>query len=118
MKSFLTCVAGLTWAMPLLIGCSTHRSIEHDELTPSAVTSAIMSAFPNAKINSAKAEKEDIDLYEVSFTDHGKKKDADVTPDGTILGTEETVEESEVPPAALASIKKAAGEAKIQGYEK
>src|SRR4051812_30366668 len=114
MKNSFKWSAGLVGAALLLIGCSTHRSIEYGELTPSAVTSAIMSAFPDAKITSAKAEKEDIDLYEVSFTDHGKKKDADVTPDGTILGTEETVEESEVPPQALASIKRVAADAKIQ----
>jgi hypothetical protein len=86
--------------------------------TPKAVTNAVMKAHPDAKITSAKAEKEEIDQFEVEFTDHGKKMSADVTPDGTIIEIEEALEAADVPAAARAAIEKAADGGTVKEYEK
>jgi len=120
MSKLFSGVSGLAAAILLLAGCTHHHreSEESSAPAPAAVTSAITSAYPGAQITATHSEKEEIDLFEVSFTADGKKHDADVTPDGTILSVEETVGESDVPAAALSAIRNAAQGASVRRYEK
>lgn len=99
-------------------GCASQSKSDQTAQAPDAVKEAVMAAHPGASITKVKAEKEEIDEYEVEFTDHGRKMSADVAPNGTIIETEERVEESEVPAAAREAIQRAAEGGRIKGYEK
>jgi len=72
---------------------------------PAAVTTAIEKAFPKSTVQVCKAEREDgHDQFEVKLTKaDGAKLEADVSPAGAILQTEEVVALDRVP----AAVKKA-----------
>ena len=68
---------------------------------PTAVTDAITKAFPKAKVDRCKAEKEHgHDQFEVRVTKaDASKAEVDVAPDGKILQVEETIAPAELPDA-------------------
>ena len=100
------------------LGVASASAAEKKNAAPAAVREAVMAAHPDARITSIKPEKEEIDQFEVEFTETGKKMGADVAPDGTILEIEEPLKEDEVPAAAKEAIMKAAEGGTIKGYEK
>ena len=77
-----------------------------------------MKAHPGARITAVKAEKEEIEQFEVKFTAGGKKMTADVARDGTILETDEPVEERNLPAGVRRAAQKAAEGGRITGAEK
>jgi hypothetical protein len=70
---------------------------------PPAVRSAAVKAHPDAAVTACKQEKEHGKTqYEVKLTGKaGEKLELDVSPDGTILLTEEYVDLKNVPPAVM-----------------
>lgn len=70
---------------------------------PAEVTKAIDKAFPKAKVDNCKAEKEKgHDQFEVKLTRaDGSKAEVDVSPDGKILQVEEKVALDKVPAAVM-----------------
>lgn len=82
------------------------------------LTQAIKTAYPDAVIKGMGSETEDgVSFYEVKFTSKGKKIEADVTADGTLLETEEAADIGTFPEPAAKAIKAAATGAKIGGTE-
>lgn len=72
------------------------------------VTQTIRNTFPDVVISSMAKENEDgLDVIGVAFTSKGKKMDADVTPDGILVGTEEEADIKAFPKAAAKALKKA-----------
>jgi hypothetical protein len=72
------------------------------------VTQAIKDAFPEAVISNMAKEKEDgLDVIGVAFTSKGSKIDADVTPDGILVETEESADIKTFPRPAAKALKKA-----------
>lgn len=72
------------------------------------VAKAIKEAFPDAVISEMAKETEDgLEVIGVLFTSQGNKIDADVTPDGILLETEQSADVSEFPRPAAKALKKA-----------
>jgi hypothetical protein len=72
------------------------------------VSQAVKDAFPDAVIGDMVKEKEDgLDVIGVAFTSKGNKIDADVTPDGILVGTEEAADIKLFPKPAAKALKKA-----------
>ncbi len=72
------------------------------------VSQAIKDAFPDAVIGNMVKEKEDgLDVIGVAFTSKGNKIDADVTPEGVLVETEESADIKTFPKSAAKALKKA-----------
>jgi hypothetical protein len=72
------------------------------------VAQAIKDAFPDAIIGDMVKEKEDgLDVIGVAFTSKSNKIDADVTPEGILVGTEEAADIKTFPKPAAKALKKA-----------
>ena len=72
------------------------------------VAKAIKEAFPDAVISEMAKETEDgLEVIGVLFTSQGNKIDADVTPDGILLETEQSADISAFPRPAAKALKKA-----------
>ena len=101
---------------------------------PQPVLQAIEKRFPGATIQKWSKENEHgAVLYDVEFTQDGKKLEADVTPDGTIDNWEREIPVSELPQAvrdgalaarpgasiveAMACTRVADGKDALEGYE-
>jgi hypothetical protein len=87
---------------------------------PTAVTDAIAKAFPKAKIDSCKAEKEHgHDQFEVRVTKaDAKRAEIDVAPDGKILQVEEKIAPAELPDAVKKAFAAKYPKAKAERAEK
>jgi uncharacterized membrane protein YkoI len=72
---------------------------------PAAVTAAVAKAYPDARTSSCKEEKEEGKTqYEVKIdTKDARKLELDVSPDGSILQTEEKVGVDTLPKAVQAA---------------
>jgi hypothetical protein len=72
------------------------------------VSQAIKEAFPDAVIGDMAKENEDgLDVIAVGFTSKGVKIDADVTPDGILVETEQAADIKTFPQPAADALKKA-----------
>ena len=87
---------------------------------PTAVTDAIAKAFPKAKIDRCKAEKEHgHDQFEVRLTKaDAKRAEVDVAPDGKILQVEEKIAPAELPDAVKKAFAAKYPKAKAERAEK
>ena len=87
---------------------------------PTAVTDAIAKAFPKAKIDGCKAEKEHgHDQFEVRLTKaDAKHAEVDVAPDGKILQVEEKIAPAELPDAVKKAFAAKYPKAKAERAEK
>lgn len=87
---------------------------------PTAVTDAIAKAFPKAKVDGCKAEKEHgHDQFEVRVTKaDAKKAEVDVSPDGKILQVEEKIAPAELPDAVKKAFATKYPKAKAERAEK
>ncbi|HEV7516267.1 MAG TPA: PepSY-like domain-containing protein [Thermoanaerobaculia bacterium] len=72
---------------------------------PAAVTDAAQKAYPAAKVTACKQEKEKGKVqYEVKLeTQEAKKLELDISPEGSILLTEEAVAVDSVPKSVMAA---------------
>ena len=91
-----------------------------DTACPAAVTTAIDKAFPKAKIDSCKPEKEHgHDQFEVKLTRaDGSKAEVDVAPDGKILQVEEAIAVDKLPAAVVKAFAAKFPKTKIDRAEK
>jgi hypothetical protein len=86
---------------------------------PEAVRKTFDDKFPNAKIESAVAEKEGGGtVWDIEFRVGKQHKETDIAEDGTMLEFSEQVTQKSVPKAAMSAIKKAAEGGKINHVEK
>ena len=87
---------------------------------PTAVTDAIAKAFPRAKVDRCKAEKEHgHDQFEVRLTKaDAKQAEVDVAPDGKILQVEEKIAPAELPDAVKKAFSAKYPKAKLERAEK
>jgi hypothetical protein len=77
------------------------------------VSKAIKDAFPDAVVSEMAKENENgLDIVEVKFTSKGSKIEADVTPDGTLVETEEAADITTFPEPAAKALNKATKEMK------
>ena len=101
-------VAGLS-----LAGMASSQVLAADKEKPAPevqvkVSQAIKDAFPDAVIgDTAKGNEDGLDVITVAFTSKGNKMDADVTPGGLLVGTEEPADIKTFPKAAAKALKKA-----------
>jgi hypothetical protein len=82
------------------------------------LTEVIKAAYPDVAVTSMGKETEDgLSFVEVKFTTKGSKLEADVTEEGTIVGTEEAADMKDFPKSARKALKKATKGMKIRGTE-
>lgn len=86
---------------------------------PTAVTTAVMKAFPKSTLGACKAEHEHgKDLFEVKLTkSSGEKVEVDVAPDGTVLQVEEKIAVDALPAAVKKAFAARYPKAKATGAE-
>jgi len=87
---------------------------------PPAAADAVKAAFPKAKIEEAKLEKESgLDIYEVELEQEGEPEvEVEVASNGTIVEIETEIAQKDVPAAVLQAIQAAAPDAKIEEVKK
>ncbi len=96
-----------------LVGGITSNGLAAEKEAPSPevqakVSQAIKDVFPDAVIGSMAKEREDgLDLIGVGFTSKGAEIDADVTPDGILVETEQAARLETFPKPAAKALKKA-----------
>jgi len=120
MKRFATCAAVLL----LVLSTCTDLPAQKPEKNkrsglPAAVLAAFQKAYPNAKVmNWAKERKDGKLVYEVERVDQGRGRDILYTPGGDVIEVEEEIQESDLPEAVAAAIKKQHPSARISKCEK
>ena len=87
---------------------------------PANVTDAAVKAFPGAKVTSCKQEKEHGKVqFEVKLdTKDAKKMELDISPEGSVLLTEEKVPVETVPPVVMTAFGAKYPKAKAEHAEK
>jgi hypothetical protein len=74
---------------------------------PKAVMSALHARFPQARITKSVKEKEGGQLiYDLEFTQQGRKCEADIAEDGTYINYEKAIEEKDLPRAVRDAVEK------------
>jgi hypothetical protein len=80
------------------------KDLKLDEI-PAVVMDALMAKFPQAEIHQWTQEKEgDIVVYDIEFTQAGRKFEADIKADGTIHNWEKEISTEELPEAARKAV--------------
>lgn len=106
-----------------LAGFAGSQALAADKVKPSAeveaqITKTLKATFPEVVINGMAQETEDgLTFFAVDMTSKGNKIDADVTADGTLVGTEEAIELKDMPKPAAKALKKATKGMKVS-FEK
>jgi hypothetical protein len=109
-------VAGFTCAG--IAGAKAESETKPAPDVEAKITAAVKAEYPGATIKKVKGETEDgISFYEAKFTSNGKKLEADVMADGTILETEERADIETFPSAAAQAIKAGSDGGKIHHAE-
>jgi len=87
---------------------------------PPAAADAVKAAFPKAKIEEAKLEKEcGLDVYEVELKlEDESEVEVEVATNGTIVEIETEIALKDAPPAVVEAVKAAAPDAKIEEVKK
>lgn len=114
-------VTTLALALMLMQACSSEeyeKKITEPEV-PAAVLQAFKSAYPNAEVRGYTEEAEGgKKLYEISFTNEGKRIDAAYASDGKLLELEETIANEDLPAAALQELQKQFNAFELKRVEK
>jgi uncharacterized membrane protein YkoI len=109
MKQTTACAA-LAVGTALLVGCAgMERNERHGERRafPAAAEQAVMAAFPNAKIEKAKWEREDgVGAFAVDLEQGKQEFEARVSPDGTLIEVETELAAGELPQAVTDALAK------------
>ena len=114
--------AGVSFVVvALLVGVSAPVTFANDEAAgplPPAVEQTFRAAFPTGKLDKLDVDDENgVIVYDLEFKDGAIEKETDIAADGTMLEVTTVVEASAVPPAAMASVRKAADGATIKRIE-
>jgi len=82
---------------------------------PKAVMDSLLAKFPKAKIDKCTKEKEGDDvIYDIEFKEEGRKCEADIKEDGTIVNFEKAIEARDLPKAVSEAIDKRYPKAKYK----
>jgi hypothetical protein len=74
---------------------------------PKAVMDALLEKFPKAKIDKCTRAKEGDDIvYDIEFTQEGRKCEADITEKGTYINYEKAIGANDLPRAVRVAIEK------------
>src|SRR5262245_32868159 len=80
--------------------------VEPDKI-PKAVMDALKAKFPKAVIDKCTKEKEGNDVvYDIEFKQEGRKFEADIKEDGTIVNYEKEIAAKDLPAAVKAAVEK------------
>lgn len=86
---------------------------------PEGIVAAIKAAFPRAVITEIEEENEEgVTVYEAAIIQDGQDMEVKVSRDGALIEVESAIAVKDVPPAALAAIRKAAGTGTIAKVER
>ncbi len=106
-KNIITVLVSLGLAGPVLTGASAADKEKPSADVEAKVTQVLKATFPEVVITSMAKENEDgVDVIGVALTSKGNKMDADVTPDGTLYGTEQAGNLKTFPKPAAKALKK------------
>jgi uncharacterized membrane protein YkoI len=76
-------------------------------LIPKAVMDSLKAKFPKAEIDKWTKEKENgVDVYDIEFKQEGRKFEADIKEDGTIMNWEKEIPIKDLPEAAAKAVEK------------
>jgi hypothetical protein len=113
LTSFLVVCIGLAF----LAGRGASAPFAQDKL-PEPVANTFKTLFPNGTVDKLDAEEEDgVMVYDFEFHAGDKQKEADIAHDGTMMESTLVITAKEIPPAAMKSIQKVAGKAKLGRLE-
>jgi hypothetical protein len=88
------------------MGWAQEEPVSQDKI-PKAVMDALLSKFPQAKIDKCHKAKEGDDIvYDIEFKQQGRKCEADITEKGSYINYEKAIEAKDLPKAVLAAIEK------------
>jgi hypothetical protein len=77
------------------------------DILPANVQKALTTKFPEAKIDKSSKEKENgKDVYDIEFTQGGKKFEADIFADGTIHNWEQQISANELPHPVVQTVER------------
>jgi len=99
-------LAGLLLAEPGARAQDQKDKLDLDKI-PKAVMDALKAKFPRAEIHKWTKEKEGgDDIYDIEFKQAGRKGEADIKADGTILNFEKEMAAKDLPKAVTAAVEK------------
>jgi uncharacterized membrane protein YkoI len=79
-------------------------NLQSDKI-PQAVTDSLKTRFPMAEIQKWTEETEEgVVVYDIEFTQEGKKFEADIKADGTLANWEEAIETKDLPEAVSQAV--------------
>jgi hypothetical protein len=108
-------IASLVVAMLVIVSLTQADEPKDLDKIPKAVMEALKAKFPKAKIEKWTKEKEDgKEIYDIEFTVNGKKTEADIAADGTILNFEEEFPAKDLPKAVTDAVAKRYPKSTIQ----
>ena len=85
---------------------------------PEPVAKTFKTLFPNGEIQKLDAEEEDgVMVYDFEFKAGDREKETDIAADGTMMESTLVIVAKDIPPAAMKSIMKTAGDAKLGRLE-
>ena len=85
---------------------------------PEPVANTFKTLFPNGEIQKLDAEEEDgVMVYDFEFKAGEREKEADIAGDGTTMESTLVIIAKDIPPAAMKTIQKTAGTAKLGRLE-
>lgn len=83
------------------------RGTHHGENIPKGVMETLKARFPKAEITKWTMEKEGkLSVYDIEFTQEGRKFEADIKEDGSIQNWEQAVEAKDLPQAVSGAVEK------------
>jgi hypothetical protein len=108
----------VSWTLPVAV-LLLFAVAQANDACPEVVTAAVTKAYPQAKVGSCKLENDHGKVqYEVKLEHNGRKVELDVSPEGTILQTEEIVPLTSVPSKVMAAFEAKYPKAKATRAEK
>jgi hypothetical protein len=102
-RLFATVCLALLCASPVVIA----REAARVDKLPDKVLQALHARFPKAEIHKWTREKEDGRiLFDIEFTQEGRKLEADIAVEGTIVNWEQEIPSAELPAAVRTAVEK------------
>jgi len=96
--------AVLFWVL-MIVGWAQDQTVEISQLPPK-VAATLKARFPGAKITAATKELENGEVvYDVEMTRAGRKHEADLKADGSIVNFEDEVAVADLPAAVAGAVK-------------
>ncbi len=121
MKRRICSVTGIGMlVLMFLAGCagSKERKVSETEI-PTPVLRAFKQAHPSADVHEYAEEVEQgKKLYEISFTENGKKMDVLWTADGNVVELEESISTAQLPDGIVETLSKKYGDYKMEETER